>query len=71
MLFGDNSDFFTQFSVGTAGGNDHLDGGDGADRLRAGPANDNLDGGNGNPDDCDGEAGNDKATNCEILAGIP
>jgi Ca2+-binding RTX toxin-like protein len=70
-LLGDNGDFEATTSVGTAGGNDELDAGDGIDKLRAGPANDHLDGGDGSPDDCDGEAGTDEAERCEILAGIP
>ena len=59
LLLGDNVDFFTLATIGTTGGNDSLDGGDGADALIAGPANDSLDGGSGAPDFCDGEAGTD------------
>ncbi|WP_425574719.1 calcium-binding protein, partial [Nonomuraea africana] len=70
-LFGDNTDFDVTASVGTAGGNDLLDGGDGIDTLRAGPRNDFLDGGPGTPDDCDGEAGIDAATRCEIVSNVP
>jgi hypothetical protein len=61
----------TRATVGTAGGDDDLDGGAGDDALRAGPADAALDGG-GNADDCDGEAGTrDTAKRCEIAAGIP
>ncbi|GAA2692938.1 hypothetical protein GCM10010412_084180 [Nonomuraea recticatena] len=70
-LFGDNTDFDVTRSVGTAGGNDLLDGGDGGDTLRAGPRNDLLDGGPGTPDDCDGEAGIDAAARCEIVSNVP
>lgn len=74
-LFGDNAgfdaDFNTTGSVGTAGGNDVLDGGEGVDTLRAGPRNDSLDGGDGAPDDCDGEAGTDTATRCEVVNNVP
>ena len=70
-IFGDNVNFNGDASVGTAGGNDSLDAGDGADFVRGGPRNDFLDGGAGSPDDCDGEAGNDHASGCEVLAGVP
>lgn len=70
-IFGDNVNFNGDASVGTAGGNDSLHAGDGADFVRGGPRNDLLDGGSGGPDDCDGEAGNDRASGCEIVAGVP
>jgi Ca2+-binding RTX toxin-like protein len=70
-LFGDNVDTTRSATFGSAGGNDVLDAGDGADFLRAGPRNDFLDGGLGSPDDCDGEAGTDSASGCEIVAGVP
>ncbi|HEY9376253.1 MAG TPA: calcium-binding protein [Jiangellaceae bacterium] len=70
-IFGDNANFNLDASAGTAGGNDSLDAGAGADTVRAGPRNDFLNGGPGSPDDCDGEAGRDAASGCEILAGIP
>ncbi|TMR20763.1 calcium-binding protein [Nonomuraea turkmeniaca] len=70
-LFGDNTDFNVTMTVGTAGGNDLLDGGDGIDTLRAGPHNDYLDGGPDAPDDCDGEAGVDIAARCEIVSNVP
>jgi Ca2+-binding RTX toxin-like protein len=70
-LFGDNVSFAGSASVGTMGGKDLLNAGDGVDTLRAGPASDLLDGGPGSPDDCDGEAGTDAARSCEILAGVP
>jgi RTX calcium-binding nonapeptide repeat (4 copies) len=71
LLLGDNVDFFTLATIGTTGGNDSLDGGDGADALIAGPANDSLDGGSGVPDFCNGEAGTDNGANCEVLVGVP
>jgi RTX calcium-binding nonapeptide repeat (4 copies) len=49
LLVGDNADFFTLATLGTAGGNDSVDGGNGVDALFAGPANDSLDGGPGAP----------------------
>ncbi|MEV5383088.1 calcium-binding protein [Streptomyces sp. NPDC052721] len=70
-LFGDNADFDATRSVGTAGGDDRLLGGDGADTLHAGPRDDLLDGGPGAPDRCDGEAGYDSAVRCEIVSHIP
>jgi Ca2+-binding RTX toxin-like protein len=70
-VFGDNTNFDIDASAGTAGGNDELNAGNGADLLRGGPRNDTLRGGPGNPDDCDGEAGTDTASGCEILAGVP
>jgi Ca2+-binding RTX toxin-like protein len=70
-LFADNANFAGSASVGTMGGRDLLDAGDGVDTLRAGPANDVLDGGPGSPDDCDGEAGIDTAKSCEILTSVP
>ena len=70
-IFGDNVNFNGDTSVGTAGGNDSLDAGDGADLVRGGPRNDFLDGGRGSPDDCDGETGKDRASGCEIVAGVP
>ncbi|MCZ0985090.1 hypothetical protein O1M54_04110 [Streptomyces diastatochromogenes] len=57
--------------MGTAGGDDLLFGGDGADTLKAGPRNDFLDGGSGAPDTCDGETGIDIAIRCESVHGIP
>ena len=41
------------------------------DTIKAGPGNDGLDGGPGTPDDCDGEAGIDRARACELTANIP
>ena len=70
-IFGDNVNFNGDASVGTAGGNDSLHAGDGADFVTGCPRNDLLDGGSGSPDDCDGEAGNDRASGCEIVAGAP
>ena len=65
-LFGDNTDFFGSVTLGTAGGEDKLNGDAGDDTLRAGPADDRLHGGP-NFDDCDGEAGTgDKADGCEV-----
>jgi len=57
---------------GTAGGNDYLNGGDGADTIRGGPANDFLDGGTGAPDFCDGGVGINLATRREtVVNAIP
>jgi hypothetical protein len=57
-------------TVGAAGGNDRLDGGEDVDTLRAGPRKDFLDG-DGAPDDCGGEAGTNTATRCEIVSNVP
>jgi hypothetical protein len=70
-LFADNVNFAGSATVGTMGGRDLIEAGDGVDTLRAGPANDLRDGGPGTPDDCDGEAGTDTTRGCEILAGVP
>jgi Ca2+-binding RTX toxin-like protein len=71
LLFGDNIKTVELTTNGTIGGEDQLDGNAGNDTLRAGPANDSLDG-DGGTDDCDGEAGSeDRASHCELLAGIP
>lgn len=77
LVFGDNAKLprpryvYPSRSIGTVGGEDDLDGGDGVDTLRAGPGNDFLDGGPDAPDDCNGETGTDRATECEILRRIP
>ncbi len=51
-------------------GFDHLDGGDGVDTLRGGANGDHLAGGP-NRDTCAGDAGEDEATSCELLSGVP
>lgn len=53
------------------GGEDKLEGSDGDDALGAGPGDDRLDG-DRETDNCDGEdGGDDRATRCEVVAGIP
>ena len=55
------------------GGDDNLDGKGGDDVLLGGDGNDTLDGGNppADTDTCDGGAGGDTATRCEIETNIP
>jgi Ca2+-binding RTX toxin-like protein len=68
LLFGDNSNVAA--TIGSAGGEDRLDGGTGDDALFAGPAADSLDGG-AHTDFCDGEAGADSFARCEAVSGAP
>ncbi|MFD7931166.1 hypothetical protein ACFV4S_35880, partial [Streptomyces sp. NPDC059742] len=73
-VFGDNVDLTGTASAGPVGGADFLDGGEGIDTLKAGPAGDFLSGGPDGPDGpdaCDGEGGTDFATGCETLARLP
>ncbi|MFI9255273.1 calcium-binding protein [Streptomyces sp. NPDC053069] len=77
LVFGDNANLprptevYPSRTIGTAGGDDDMSGADGVDTLRAGPGNDSLNGGPDAPDYCNGEAGTDRATECEILRRIP
>jgi Ca2+-binding RTX toxin-like protein len=52
------------------GGTDRLIGGAGNDFLRGGPDADDLVGASGH-DDCGGGAGADRATECEVVIGVP
>jgi Ca2+-binding RTX toxin-like protein len=69
-VFGDNIGAFSIATVGTAGGDDRLQGDRGDDALFGGPADDNLHGGV-DTDSCDGEAGENAFTKCETVSGSP